>query len=60
MQKLSTPMLPAKFLYLRNLQILLDDGDVRGFSYDYYSLVYFLDACPVLEDFVLCVSNFLL
>ncbi|CAM0951840.1 unnamed protein product [Alopecurus aequalis] len=54
-EMLSTPMLATKFLYLRNLQIFLSDGDKRGFSYDYFSLVYFLDACPVLEDFVLCV-----
>ncbi|KAM0910449.1 hypothetical protein ACQ4PT_014127 [Festuca glaucescens] len=57
-EKLITPMLAAKFLYLRNLQISLGDGDIRrGFSYDYFSLVYFLDACPVLENFVLCVSQ---
>jgi hypothetical protein len=61
MQKLITPMLAVKFLYLRNLQITLGDGDIRrGFSYDYFSIVYFLDACPVLENFVLCVSNFFL
>uniref|UniRef100_A0ACD5XWX2 Uncharacterized protein n=1 Tax=Avena sativa TaxID=4498 RepID=A0ACD5XWX2_AVESA len=56
-EMLSTPSLAAKFLYLRNLQIFLGDGDRRGFSYDYFSLVYFLDACPVLEDFVLCISQ---
>jgi hypothetical protein len=61
MQKLITPMLAAKFLYLRNLQITLGDGDIRrGFSYDYFSIVYFLDACPVLENFVLWVRNFFL
>jgi hypothetical protein len=60
MQKLSTPKLAAKFFFLRNLQIFLGDGDIRGFSYDYFSLIFFLDACPVLEDFVLCVSNFFL
>jgi hypothetical protein len=58
MQILSTPKLAAKFMFLRNLQICLRDADhMRGFSYDYFSLVYFLDACPVLEDFILCVSN---
>nr|XP_051188255.1 uncharacterized protein LOC127301974 isoform X4 [Lolium perenne] len=56
-KKLSTPMLAARFLFLRNLLIFLGDGNTRGFSYDYFSLVYFLDACPVLEDFVLCVSQ---
>nr|XP_051188256.1 uncharacterized protein LOC127301974 isoform X5 [Lolium perenne]XP_051188257.1 uncharacterized protein LOC127301974 isoform X5 [Lolium perenne]XP_051188258.1 uncharacterized protein LOC127301974 isoform X5 [Lolium perenne]XP_051188259.1 uncharacterized protein LOC127301974 isoform X5 [Lolium perenne] len=56
-EKLSTPMLAARFLFLRNLLIFLGDGNTRGFSYDYFSLVYFLDACPVLEDFVLCVSQ---
>uniref|UniRef100_A0ACD5Y192 Uncharacterized protein n=1 Tax=Avena sativa TaxID=4498 RepID=A0ACD5Y192_AVESA len=55
-EMLSTPSLAAKFRYLRNLQIFLR-GDRRGFSYDYFSLVYFLDACPVLEDFVLCISQ---
>uniref|UniRef100_A0ACD5Y0P7 Uncharacterized protein n=1 Tax=Avena sativa TaxID=4498 RepID=A0ACD5Y0P7_AVESA len=57
-EMLSTPSLAAKFLYLRNLQIFLGDADhMRGFFYDYFSLVYFLDACPVVEDFVLCVTQ---
>lgn len=55
----STPLLAVKLLYLKNLQIFLDDGQMGGFSpaYDYFSLAYFLDACPVLEDFVLGVSQ---
>ncbi|CAM0951931.1 unnamed protein product [Alopecurus aequalis] len=56
-EKVSTPLSAVKFLHLRNLEILLEEGDRRGFSYDYFSLVYFLDACPILEDFVLCVSQ---
>ncbi|KAF7059440.1 hypothetical protein CFC21_066346 [Triticum aestivum] len=53
----STPLLAVKLLYLKNLQIFLDDGQLGGFSpaYDYFSLAYFLDACPVLENFILGV-----
>uniref|UniRef100_A0A453L3Z0 F-box domain-containing protein n=1 Tax=Aegilops tauschii subsp. strangulata TaxID=200361 RepID=A0A453L3Z0_AEGTS len=53
----NTPILPVKFLYLKNLRIFLHDRAMKGFSpgYDYFSLVSFLDACPVLENFVLAV-----
>ncbi|KAM3258329.1 hypothetical protein ACQJBY_050223 [Aegilops geniculata] len=55
----NTPILAVKFLFLKNLQIDLNDGQTGGFSpsYDYFSLAYFLDACPVLEKFVLGVSQ---
>lgn len=52
----NTPILPAKFLHLKQLEISL--GVAEGaFSptYDYFSLVYFLDACPSLETFILSV-----
>ncbi|XP_037442337.1 uncharacterized protein LOC119310821 isoform X1 [Triticum dicoccoides] len=53
----NTPILPVKFLYLKNLRIFLHDRGMKGFSpgYDYFSLVSFLDACPVLENFILAV-----
>uniref|UniRef100_M8BUD5 Uncharacterized protein n=1 Tax=Aegilops tauschii TaxID=37682 RepID=M8BUD5_AEGTA len=59
MQMFNTPILAVKFLFLKNLQIDLNDGQTGGFSpsYDYFSLAYFLDACPVLEKFVLGVSQ---
>uniref|UniRef100_A0ACD5ZEL5 Uncharacterized protein n=1 Tax=Avena sativa TaxID=4498 RepID=A0ACD5ZEL5_AVESA len=54
----STPILPIKFLHLKNLTISLEEGD-GPFSpaYDYLSMVSFLDACPVLEAFELTVSQ---
>ncbi|XP_044948458.1 uncharacterized protein LOC123398012 [Hordeum vulgare subsp. vulgare] len=58
-EMLSTPILAVKFLYLKKLRIDLNDGQMGGFSpaYDYFSLAYFLDACPVVERFVLSVSQ---
>jgi hypothetical protein len=58
MQFFNTPILPSKFLHLKELEISL--GVLEGaFSpaYDYFSLVYFLDACPGLETFILTVST---
>ena len=58
MQIFNTPILTASFLHLKELVISL--GLAEGaFSphYDYLSLVYFLDACPALETFVLAVSH---
>ncbi|XP_037463947.1 uncharacterized protein LOC119336012 isoform X1 [Triticum dicoccoides] len=58
-EMLSTPILAVKFLYLKKLRIDLNDLQMGGFSpaYDYFSLAYFLDACPVVEKFVLGVSQ---
>jgi hypothetical protein len=55
MQMANTPMLHSKFLHLKKLSIALS---ARTFtpSYDYFSLVSFLDACPSLETLVLDVS----
>ncbi|KAM0906608.1 hypothetical protein ACQ4PT_016663 [Festuca glaucescens] len=53
---LNTPVLPAKFLHLKELEISLgvSEGPFSP-AYDYFSLVYFLDACPGLETFILAV-----
>lgn len=57
MQRVNTPIVPVKFLHLKYLDIFLAIGE-GGFSpaYDYFSLVSFLDASPILESFVLAVS----
>ncbi|KAL6840057.1 hypothetical protein ACP4OV_029867 [Aristida adscensionis] len=52
----NTPMLPTKFLYLKHLTIIIRDGTLSP-SYDYFSLVSFLDASPSLETFFLDVSQ---
>jgi hypothetical protein len=51
-----TPILPTKFLHLKRLDICFVSTP-GAFSpvYDYLSLAYFLDACPVLETFTLAV-----
>lgn len=56
-QMFNTPVIPAKFLKLKNLDISLHGGENRGFSpaFDYCSLVSFLDGHPVLETFKLRV-----
>ncbi|KAM3400100.1 hypothetical protein ACQJBY_005159 [Aegilops geniculata] len=53
---LNTPIVTAKFLHLKLLEICLSAAE-GAFSpaYDYLSLVFFLDACPVLETFKLSV-----
>lgn len=55
---INTPVVPHKFLCLKCLSILLDVGE-GAFSpvYDYFSLVSYLDACPILETFELVVSQ---
>lgn len=60
MQDFSTAILHAKFRCLKNLEIDFDHEGQGGFSpgYDYFSLVNILDACPLLETFVLYVSHF--
>uniref|UniRef100_A0A0E0JPD2 At1g61320/AtMIF1 LRR domain-containing protein n=1 Tax=Oryza punctata TaxID=4537 RepID=A0A0E0JPD2_ORYPU len=52
----NTPMLPTKFLYLKHLTICLSSGTFSP-SYDYFSLVSFLDASPSLETLNLDVTN---
>ncbi|BAF25503.2 Os09g0502800 [Oryza sativa Japonica Group] len=54
MQVVNTPMLTTKFLYLKYLSISLSGLTVSP-SYDYFSLVSFLDASPFLETFFLAV-----
>lgn len=53
---LNTPIVRAKFLHLKLLEICLSVAE-GAFSpaYDYLSLAFFLDACPVLETFELSV-----
>uniref|UniRef100_J3MA04 At1g61320/AtMIF1 LRR domain-containing protein n=1 Tax=Oryza brachyantha TaxID=4533 RepID=J3MA04_ORYBR len=50
---IDTPMLPTKFLYLKHLTICFPSGLTFSPSYDYFSLVSFLDASPSLETFIL-------
>ncbi|XBH58751.1 hypothetical protein VPH35_080132 [Triticum aestivum] len=54
----NTPIVPVKFLHLKYLSISLE-AEHGAFPpvYDYFSLVSFLDACPVLETFHLAVSQ---
>uniref|UniRef100_A0A0E0QTH2 At1g61320/AtMIF1 LRR domain-containing protein n=1 Tax=Oryza rufipogon TaxID=4529 RepID=A0A0E0QTH2_ORYRU len=51
-----TPILPSKFLHLKCLTI---DHTIISSSpaYNYLYLVYFLDACPSLETFLLGISQ---
>jgi hypothetical protein len=45
-------MVPSKFLHLKYLSIA-----VGGLTFDYMSLVSFLDAAPSLETFILEASH---
>ncbi|CAL5009538.1 unnamed protein product [Urochloa decumbens] len=49
------PMLPTKFLNLKHLAIQICWGTYSSPSYDYFSLVSFLDACPSMETWYLNV-----
>ncbi|CAO2190111.1 unnamed protein product [Urochloa humidicola] len=49
------PMLPTKFLNLKHLAIQIRGGTYSSPSYDYFSLVSFLDACPSMETWYLNV-----
>ena len=51
MQMVATPMLPTKFQFLKHLSISPP-------SYDYFSLVSFLDASPSLKTWLLDVRQF--
>lgn len=57
MQMSHTPTAPGKFLHLRYLSITFA-GWRFSRAYDYFSLVSFLDASPLLETFILCVSYY--
>ncbi|CAL5085339.1 unnamed protein product [Urochloa decumbens] len=52
-----TPMLPIKFMYLKQLTISITSGLTFSPSYDYFSLVSFLDASPSLETLFLDVTQ---
>ncbi|TVU43629.1 hypothetical protein EJB05_10115, partial [Eragrostis curvula] len=52
----NTPTLPSKFLYLKHLNIDFVSGSTQLPSYDYFSLVSFLDASPSLESFTMTVK----
>ncbi|KAL6657131.1 hypothetical protein ACP70R_004911 [Stipagrostis hirtigluma subsp. patula] len=54
-ERVKTPMMPSKFLQLKDLDISLVDSPY--FPYDYFSLVPFLEACPALETFILRERN---
>ncbi|CAL4885156.1 unnamed protein product [Urochloa decumbens] len=51
-EMVSTPMAPSKFLHLKSLSIA-----IGGLTFDYLSLVSFLDASPSLETFNLEVMR---
>ncbi|KAL6659544.1 hypothetical protein ACP70R_003584 [Stipagrostis hirtigluma subsp. patula] len=53
----NAPMLATKFPYLKHLTIRLIAGLTFSPSYDYFSLVSFLDASPSLETLILDVSQ---
>ncbi|CAM0150784.1 unnamed protein product [Urochloa decumbens] len=54
--EVNTPMLPTKFLNLKHLAIQIN-GETLSPSYDYFSMVSFLDASPSLETWWLDVSQ---
>uniref|UniRef100_A0A0D9WJ56 F-box domain-containing protein n=1 Tax=Leersia perrieri TaxID=77586 RepID=A0A0D9WJ56_9ORYZ len=55
-ENVNTPIAPIRFLHLKCLTISLEElSGVFSPAYDYLSLAYFLDACPVLETFILTV-----
>ncbi|KAM3332801.1 hypothetical protein ACQJBY_028135 [Aegilops geniculata] len=58
-ERINTPMVADKFLHIKHLNIYLggDDGGAVTPAYDYLSLASFLDACPVLESFILSVDQ---
>uniref|UniRef100_A0A0A9GQP7 At1g61320/AtMIF1 LRR domain-containing protein n=1 Tax=Arundo donax TaxID=35708 RepID=A0A0A9GQP7_ARUDO len=56
-ERVDTPMLPTKFLFLKRLTISLVTGWTFCPSYDYFSLTSFLDASPSLESLVLDVAQ---
>ncbi|KAM0918571.1 hypothetical protein ACQ4PT_008761 [Festuca glaucescens] len=48
----STPSVPGKFLHLKHLDICLEvTSGAFSPNYDYFSLLFFLDACSILETF---------
>ncbi|CAO2177590.1 unnamed protein product [Urochloa humidicola] len=52
-ERVGTPMLPTKFLFLKRLSIYLRCRP----SFDYFSLISFLDAAPSLETLFLDVAQ---
>ncbi|KAK3122566.1 hypothetical protein QOZ80_8AG0615340 [Eleusine coracana subsp. coracana] len=56
-ERVSTPALPTKFLFLKRLTISLVSGWTFCPSYDYFSLASFLNASPSLETLVLEVAQ---
>lgn len=55
-EMVDTPTGPGKFLHLRYLRITFATWRF-SWAYDYFSLASFLDACPSLETFILCISQ---
>uniref|UniRef100_A0A0E0DIN7 Uncharacterized protein n=1 Tax=Oryza meridionalis TaxID=40149 RepID=A0A0E0DIN7_9ORYZ len=53
----STPVVPGKFLHLKFLEIYLKELFASLPSYDFFSLVSFLDDSPALETFILHVEQ---
>ncbi|RLM50097.1 hypothetical protein C2845_PMPSC048710 [Panicum miliaceum] len=52
-ETVNTPMAPGKFLHLKYLEILLSGNLIFSPSYDFFSLISFINASPALESFVL-------
>ncbi|KAG0522135.1 hypothetical protein BDA96_07G010800 [Sorghum bicolor] len=56
-ERVNTPVLPTRFVFLKHLEISLVAGWTFCPSYDYFSLVSFLDVSPYLENWLLNVSQ---
>jgi hypothetical protein len=56
LQKVNTPMLAVKFLYLKHLEIVLVEPSLSP-DYDFCSLASFLDGSPSLDTLILHVSH---
>ena len=57
MQMVNVPMVSSKFLHLKFLTIIVTSVWDFHQEYDFLSLVYFIDASPSLETFILHVSH---
>ncbi|GJN12623.1 hypothetical protein PR202_ga30916 [Eleusine coracana subsp. coracana] len=56
-ERVNTPILPTKFMFLKYLSIYLDTDWSFCPSYDHFSLASFLDASPSLETLILDVTQ---
>uniref|UniRef100_A0A0E0L503 At1g61320/AtMIF1 LRR domain-containing protein n=1 Tax=Oryza punctata TaxID=4537 RepID=A0A0E0L503_ORYPU len=56
-ETVNAPIVPFRFLHLKYLEISFNGHGSFSPTYDYFSLVYFLEASPILETFSLTVSQ---